>query len=150
MSPKPDVPLKAATMLGLGPTPACPGAQCLINAVGWMDDRLRVSTFIFSLLGQITQMLVHALPLCTCCSFSCSPFFLVAPSSVPPLLTVPHHKQCLLLPLCPSEPNRTQLPNWTSFFMCLSPPYTVRSSGEGPRFSFLSVALNTWSPHEDS
>lgn len=27
MSPKPDGPLKAASMLGLGPTPACPRAQ---------------------------------------------------------------------------------------------------------------------------
>lgn len=51
------------------------------------------------------------------------PFLLVAPSNMPPLLTVPL-KQCLLLPLCPSEPNRTPLPNWTSF-LCVFLPHTL-------------------------
>lgn len=71
-------------------------------------------------LGQITQTLLLALPLCTCCSSPCMPFPPWVTSSVSPPLTVPPL-------LCPSELNLAQLPNRASLFLCLCPPHTASS-----------------------
>lgn len=66
----------------------------LVSAVGGLGEG-GGSTLT---LEPVTRMLTVAAPLCTCCSFSCTPFPALATSNGTLPLTVPQHKQRALTP----------------------------------------------------